>query len=704
MSVEETIKRCQSLRKEQRYREAFSAAQEAIKIDPTNADGWWQFGLNAHSIEDLPNALVGLRETIRLAPRFASGWAQYGRVLSRSGKVDEAEKAYSQALRIDPRDISNLRLIAEFYTEKKDAEGHLRILLRIDELGEANAEELNRVGILYHNKKNFGEALRYYHRSVATEPTTAALFNLGLVYSDREVSQDIDAVDSWRRALTIEPTYSRAQERLTAITPRLTQLAIDAVAVQTSLISREEWFQHYLNPFELLGVDRGTSLEELDARALQLLKKRLLQEIALENGRVSWLDDLPVDQSRAIGLLDEIADEQKKAHQWNVFQNEPLLRFLSRGDYRHFLYDETFLPLDTLAALEDEDGNLLEWLSAPFAHQYNAVLSRAIELGEISVIEALFDGRRWVLPEYDDICFEGAFRHAERILTPLRKLAESAQTTCPSLQNVSEALRQQKLSHIYNLLPAHFRLIQTKAVQHVRDIAIACHNAHSDSELSKAILQLSKEFAFKSVDLTHQLQEDFKKIEELIREQRKHEAKLTSGSITWEVTKEGVRQGQRFIAAKDASTIRWGILVSGYQNAPAYEFIMGFRDDARREILFSWKATQNLEEQEKLFNNLVQAALAYIAPTILEKITSALNAAGEVSIGTCKLRKEGVVFNTQGWIFSKTHVVPWSQVGTNLERGQLIVFDRAAPRTRTIMPLRDTENAIVLQFLSNTRD
>ena len=44
-----------------------------------------------------------------------------------------------------------------------------------------------------------------------------------------------------------------------------------------------------------------------------------------------------------------------------------------------------------------------------FARQYNFVLTRAIKKPLLPVVEALFDGRRWVEPEDDDICFEGAF-------------------------------------------------------------------------------------------------------------------------------------------------------------------------------------------------------------------------------------------------------------------------------------------------------
>jgi hypothetical protein len=69
-------------------------------------------------------------------------------------------------------------------------------------------------------------------------------------------------------------------------------------------------------------------------------------------------------------------------------------------------------------------------------------------------------------------------------------------------------------------------------------------------------------FHFKSADLNRQLEEDFVKIEELIREERKHEAKKTMGSDAWEITKEGVRNRRSYIPTADVSSIRWGATIT----------------------------------------------------------------------------------------------------------------------------------------------
>jgi hypothetical protein len=122
----------------------------------------------------------------------------------------------------------------------------------------------------------------------------------------------------------------------------------------------------------------GLDLDDLDAKTLQRLKKSLLQEIDLEDGAVSWLPGVSIDKSRAISVCEELNDEDDRAFHWYVFQNKPLLGFLCRGSHEHFLVDEEDSPLDIIEILDEEGVGFREWLSEPFAAQYDRVLSRVL--------------------------------------------------------------------------------------------------------------------------------------------------------------------------------------------------------------------------------------------------------------------------------------------------------------------------------------
>jgi hypothetical protein len=146
-----------------------------------------------------------------------------------------------------------------------------------------------------------------------------------------------------------------------------------------------------------------------------------LQEIELEDGSVPWLPGVSIDKSRAMGVCEELNDEDKRAFHWYVFQNRPLLAFLCQGSHEHFLVDEEDSPLDIIEILDEEAKGFREWLSEPFAAQFDRVLSKAIDARNLVVLECLLDGRRWVGASHADKCFESARRLVDRLLAPLRE-------------------------------------------------------------------------------------------------------------------------------------------------------------------------------------------------------------------------------------------------------------------------------------------
>jgi tetratricopeptide (TPR) repeat protein len=715
MHVEKSLDTARELRRENRHEEALAICREVIATDPANADAWWITGLAQHSLGRIDESIEALRKMLRHAPRFAAGWAQYGVVLGEAGKLEDAKKAFWHALRIDPKDGFTRREAARVCEKAKDYDGQIQHLVALDELGQANSYDLNSLGTAHLQKEHFSRAIEYYSRSAALDPHPAPYFNLALVYSHRRVLQDLDAVDSLHRALRLKPDHARAKERLSELTGWLENQARNSSKTGQTLLDRDEWFQFYLNPFELLGASSEQDIEEFDHKTIQRLKRRLIQQVELEEGAVETLQGFILDRSRMIGLCDELYDDNLREYHWRVFRNPFLLRFLSRGDIRHFLYrpadyittphspEERGYDIDTgifglLEEIDSESSEFKEWISEPFAKQYNLVLSRALDRGLTPVVWSLFAGRRWVLRRHEEICFSGAHRYVDRLLEPFRNLVKSAKTKKPSLTDVENLFNDKNALGILNVLPEPFRDQQFDAVRAIRDIAIASYNQHNDIDLSHAILALSKRFNFKSAELTQRLDDDFQQVQKLIAEERKHEVKLMQGKEPVEITKEGVRKGSTFIPANSISSIRWGIFVRGYEYAPTYEFLMICASDSERDFVsFHWQSSDKKDEATSLL--FVEAALNYIVPNLLIKTQSLLQQGKQVRIGKCVLSQDAIAFDATGWLLTKRHSVPWQRLGTEVQNGTLTVYDQSSPRTRTAMSFFDCENAVVLQAL-----
>jgi tetratricopeptide (TPR) repeat protein len=498
------------------YVQAIPLYRAALESDPSDHYSWGQLVLSLGYANEHEAAIEAGKSALRSHPRSAWLWRQLGNELFKLDLFEEAERALDQSKRIEPKAEWLWRYYAQLFRKQKKYAEEASALTELINLEKATSTDVNQIGIAHYTGKNYGKALAFYRMSALMKPDTAPYFNLGLVFNDAEVSQDADAADAYRRALRINPAYTKAQEKLAATKAKLTPLAERAFAEANGIVRSDERYQHYLNPFEVLQVDADA--EEIDVKALQRSKKKLLQELDLNDGKVSWLDEQPLEKSRVLAIEGELDDPDKQEYHRLIFRNEPLLRFLTHGDIRHFLYSDDYFPEEALDLL-DEDEGFRAFLSRPFAAQYNALLSRAIDKKALAVVEVLFDGRRWVEDADLENCLSGAFKKVRHLVDIIQSLEKESETRLVGFSEVRNALNVHGIVGLFNLLPAQFRSLQTQMVACLRSLAINCHNKHGQTAMSKSILLLCKQFQFKSHALNERLKEDYEKIEELLAEQ-----------------------------------------------------------------------------------------------------------------------------------------------------------------------------------------
>jgi hypothetical protein len=134
-----------------------------------------------------------------------------------------------------------------------------------------------------------------------------------------------------------------------------------------------------------------------------------------------------------------------------------------------------------------------------------------------------------------------------------------------------------------------------------------------------------------------------------------------------------------------------------------YDFLLAVSAEKGKIIVFTWKTSQDIEASQKHFEDLINAALSYLFPSIMERAESRLAAGQPLSVGPCKVFSHGIEFETKGWILTDSHSVPWRRVRVSIENGNMIVSDAASHKARISFPLRETDNALVLRFLADIR-
>jgi tetratricopeptide (TPR) repeat protein len=714
------------LYKESKFSEAIPFLKSAAEAIPQDEQLWQQLAYACAYTEQNQEAVDNLKQAIRHHPRSGWLWRLLGNQLTVTDSLAAAEKALAHAESIIGRDDEWLcRYAALLYTKQKNITKEIELLERLFSIGAANASDLKHLGTAYFRQKNFGKAIEYYRLSIRNKPTVDALHDLGLVYNENEISQDLDAADTYLQALDIDPEYLPAKTRLKNTTAKLIPLSEKAKATARALIRAEEAYQYYINPFEALQIDPEEGNNELDIKTIQRAKKQLLQEIDLNDGKVSWLNDVHIDKSRAQSIDDDLHDPKKRYFHSEVYRHKPLLRFLTFGEIEHFIYTKDYYP-STLIRLLHGDPDFRRFISKPFAHQYNTILGRAIDKRILPVIEVLFDGRRWVNSDDEDTCFEGAYKRINDIVDAMKATAKTGETTLIPAGKIQEFLTSNSLPDLFNLLPTHFASAQRDFTTHLRSLAISTYNVHSDARLSKVILNLCKGFTTRSVELASRLAEDFKAIDRMLVEEKRQAEDDAKNSFDGWVHKNGrlaitnniITYAGESIQAQDVENIRWGISIQRVNGITSrHDFSIVVQSTSKYLVIEWGKAglvsgvrgwfrkagevipigEQSSEEQGTHFTKIVAAIIHNLLPSFISKLIERLNSGTQVSIGLCTLSKTGIAFST-GLIFRKHHNIPWSDIGTQMQNGEVYVFSKSN-KASISMPAISTDNAVILPFI-----
>lgn len=710
LTAKELADLAESQRKEGKFEEALASALAATKANPDSAHAWWQVALSRLGLGDPRNAIPALERTLELSPQFGPGWAKLGDALLKTEDEEAAREAFERALEEEPNSINAMRGLADIYSKqhgapdkatKEQRQKEIALLSKLENLAALSSLQRNRLGILYYLGGDYWMAQPYWRRD-ADDGSVASRFNLGLLYSLDRVSREADAIDTWRRTLAQSPDYEAPKKSLAIVLPGALERAAAARKFGPTLLPKKQWFRHYISPFRLLGPEAEADVDGLDAKAIQKLKKAVLREIEFEDGKIEWIDDLVIDRSRAISLIDELGDGTSNRFYEHaiVLYDRRLLDFLMTGAHEHFLVSEES-PLNMIDLVED---GALEWISEPFARQFDLVLSEAISQKNLTVIECLMDGRRWVMPAHDDICFGNARHLISELLDPLRSVAKMSDTMKPSAEVIAAKMAKNKLDSILNLLPSYFWEIQDEVSSLLRVMARKAYEKHGDIDEAKKILELTQRIKFKGANEAQIIEDDFKQIADISQSERKYEVKLTSGEDAWNITKEGATCGAVFIPVNDVASVRWGVVITRQQNGSTkYDYEVTVTAADSRDASYTWYTTNEIVKSQKHFSNLVDAAIAYLLPVIMGKIETALAGGRSFGIGPCQLTSAGIQFETWSWLSLKQHSIPWERVGVDMVNGNLIVSDRDMPKTKISMRLKSTNNAHVLRILVLSR-
>jgi tetratricopeptide (TPR) repeat protein len=251
-----------------RYEEALAAYEQAIQLDPGDAERYTEKGAALYALRRYGEALAAYERSLELDPNDHTAHYKKGLILRELGRDKEALAAYEEGIRVYPG-------LSWLHHARGDV---LREMQRFDEalaayeqaikLEEGGKPDPDDAALYYNNKgcvlldlKRPDEALAAYNEAIRLKPDYGVAWrNTGDVLYELERAEE--AVDAYKKAIELDPQDGYALQGLGDV---LMQLGLfgQALAAYESVIT--------IQPKEGLAYNnKGAALEALGSYAAAL--------------------------------------------------------------------------------------------------------------------------------------------------------------------------------------------------------------------------------------------------------------------------------------------------------------------------------------------------------------------------------------------------------------------------------------------------
>lgn len=276
------------------YKEARESYDNAVKLLPDKKDSLEQARLE--NWEELYRGATSYANKIAKAP------AESVQVV-----VDKAQKALDNAILFMPSNERNMMLQAFIYQRTGKADEAKKAYLKIVELNPKNPDAYVVLGKTAYNDSKFSEAAEYFKKALAINPAdTNTHFMMGLSYfSDKKYGE---ALEPFRRTAALNPADRDALINLAKcvmLEDKTPQLAIDPLEKALQLKEDDEtWY--------LLGlVALNRQVNDLD-RGMRAFKRATELKPAMRDYWVSLRDIYKVKKMKAeLKLVEQKLKELK---------------------------------------------------------------------------------------------------------------------------------------------------------------------------------------------------------------------------------------------------------------------------------------------------------------------------------------------------------------------------------------------------------
>jgi Flp pilus assembly protein TadD len=196
-----------------KFEDAVKLFDQYTRQKPKNEWGHYMLGLSEWKAGDLEKSEKAFNEALRLDPDHFKSLLHLSRVLVDEKRYDDAVVRLTHAADLDPNSVDVQRLLGRAFTEMNKTDEAVSAYRRTIELDAKDAWTMNNLGTLLIEKERYDEALPVLQKAVSLRKSVSVFHNnLGTAL---EHTGDVKgATSEYRKALIVDSGNEKAKENL----------------------------------------------------------------------------------------------------------------------------------------------------------------------------------------------------------------------------------------------------------------------------------------------------------------------------------------------------------------------------------------------------------------------------------------------------------------------------------------------------------
>ena len=199
-----------------KYGEATAIFDAYTARRANNAWGHYMLGLSAWKSGDFEKSEKAFDQALSLDPNHVKSLVNSSRLFIDQKRHDDAIARLTRAAEIDPESLEVTRLLARTYVAQGRTEDAIAAYQRVIDLNEHDAWAQNNLGLLFLETERAGEALPHFEKAVELRKDVAAFhnnFGMALEHTGRFKAAAI----AYGHALVADPGYEKAKLNLARV-------------------------------------------------------------------------------------------------------------------------------------------------------------------------------------------------------------------------------------------------------------------------------------------------------------------------------------------------------------------------------------------------------------------------------------------------------------------------------------------------------